>query len=122
MRYIKDKIYNCLVTNYHVISQNLINFKNTIILVLRDGREKEIIISDSKRYIKCLEPPKDITITEILDEDKINNYIKYLFLDLNYLYGYEYYENEDIFMLQHPFGQNIEYGTGKILKIKNYFF
>ena len=43
-------------------------------------------------------------------------------MDLNYLYGYEYYENEDIFMLQHPFGQNIEYGTGKILKIKNYFF
>ena len=29
MRYIKDKVYNCLVTNFHVISQNLIDFKNT---------------------------------------------------------------------------------------------
>ena len=77
---------------------------------------------NSKRFIKCLERPTDITIIEIIDSDKILKDVNFLTYDLNYLSGYEQYAESDIIILQHPLGQETQIGIGKILNIKYFEF
>ena len=121
--YDKQKKMNCLITNYHVISQNLIDSKKDISIQLENKIQRKIKLDAEKRFIKCFKKPKDITIIEIIDNDDIVNMdILFLSYDLNYLSGYSQYHNADIFILQHPLGKETEFAPGKITVIKGYEF
>ena len=55
--------------------------------------------------------------------DDIYKYIEFLDYDINYnRYGYIIYENADIFSIEHPYGEDAQCGSGKIIKINNYEF
>ena len=103
----------CLITNYHIISKNLIN--DNIIIKLYNN--KEIKIELKNRYIKFNEE-KDITIIEIKDIDNIINEIDILDYDLNYIRGYNQYKDIEIFALQYP-KDDIEVQSGIIKDIIN---
>ena len=121
--YDKQKKMNCLITNYHVISQDLIDSKKYIYIQLENNIERKIKLEAEKRFIKCFKKPKDITIIEIIDNDYIINMdILFLSYDLNYLSGYSQYHNADIFILQHPLGKETEFAPGKITVIEGYEF
>ena len=108
-----------LFTNYHVINQDFINDR----IELEIWNNKKMNINLNQRYIKYFEKPKDITIIEIKEEDKIYKDIKFLECDLNYKEkGYSIYENADVFTLEHPLGDDISCASGKILNIDNYEF
>ena len=110
---------NLLITNSHIIPQKIIDLKNDIVIVLNDGTQKIIELNKEKRFIKCLEAPIDIIAIEILDEDMINNDdVEFLSHDLNYEDGYNDYLKVDIYCL-FPIGKDIEYASGKIIKINN---
>ena len=46
--------------------------------------DKKLELDLSRRYIKFLESPRDITAIEIKDSDEINKYIQFLNYDFNY--------------------------------------
>ena len=107
-----------LITNYHIISQDIINEDIEIEIY----NQKKTKIKLNNHYIKYFPRPKDITIIEINANDIIYDDIELLNYDLNYKNGYEIYENVDIFSIEHPFGESAACASGKIIKIDNYEF
>ena len=117
----EGKKHECLVTNYHVINENLVNSKSIIEIQINNNNIHRIKLDDSNRYIKCFKKPIDITIIQIINSDKFKKDIDFLYYDLNYDFGYKQYLNMDIFSIQHPLGGEAEYACGKIIKIFNNF-
>jgi len=72
-----------LITNYHVISKE----KEKIEIEIWDKSNIELDLNN--RYIIYILEPKDITIIS-LKNNEIDK-IEYLFFDLNYSMGYNYY-------------------------------
>ena len=105
-----------IITNYHVISESLIN--NNINIEIYN--KNKIKIELKNRDIKFFEE-LDITIIEIKEIDNIIKDIEFLDYDLNYIKGYKQYLNKDIFSLQYP-KNGIEHGSGKIIEINEYEF
>ncbi len=106
----------CLLTNNHVISQDMVN-ANSIIEIENDSGEKiELKLNKNERYIKCFDKPIDITIIQIKNSDMIDKYFQFLLYDTNYKNGYSNYEKQTIFALQHRLGNQLQFGSGIILK------
>lgn len=119
----KGRKINCLVTNEHNISQSDINLQKIITIDIYNKKIQKLKLSAYERFIQCFQKPIDITIIEILDTDEIKNDVQFLLYDLNYMYGYERYKKEDVFIMQHPLGGNLHYASGKIEKlIKDFQF
>ena len=104
-----------LCTNNHIISKETIN--EEIYLEIYNNKKRKLRINN--RNIKYFEKPKDITIIEIKNDDRIYKYIEFLNYDLNYKNGYEIYKNADIFSIEYPLGQNAACASGKIIGIDN---
>ena len=118
-----EKNLNCLITNYHIISQDLVDKKESILVQIeKENKEIKILLDTNKRFIKCFKKPIDITIIEIIESDKIINNVKFLWYDCNYLLGYDQYSESDILILQHPLGEETQLGIGKILNIQEFEF
>ena len=113
---------NVLITNFHVISERVINEKTEINLILENDKEKKIKLDKNERLIKCFKMPIDAVIIEILDSDRIKDDVVFLFHDLNIFNGYEQYKGEDIIVLQHPLGKDIHCGIGKIIDFIDFEF
>ena len=108
-----------LITNHHVIFPELIN-NNIEIETWNNIKNK---LSLKRRYIKFLEPPKDITAIEIKSSDEICEYIQFLNYDLNYqISGYNRYNNVSIFSIEHPLGKEAAAASGKIINIYDFQF
>jgi surface protein len=106
-----------IITNYHIISERLININ----IIIQIYNKKKFIIKLNNRKYKFFRT-LDITTIELNNSDDILNHIDFLDYDLNYIKGYEKYTNKDVFTLQYPM-DSIELASGKILKvINNYEF
>ena len=115
----ENKKLECLITNYHNINEKIINI--TIKIQINNNNEYKIKLDNSIRYIKFFKRPIDITIIQILNSDNFKNDIEFFYYDLNYMFGYEQYLNNDIFTIEHPLGGEVEYASGKVIKIMNNF-
>ena len=109
--YIMNKKF--LITNNHVISNNLIHNKKDITVINNDGEEFIIKLSKKERIKETIVKPYDISAIEILDNEKINN-IKYLDYDYNDI---NKYKKKEIFILQHPKGKELHIASGTINNI-----
>ena len=70
-----------------------------------------------------MQKPKDITAIEIKESDEIYNDIKFLNYDFNYnQYGYEMYNEADVFSIEHPLGGDAVVASGKIFDICGFEF
>ena len=108
-----------LFTNYHVINQDFINDN----IEIEIWNKEKMNLNLNQRYIKFFEKPKDVTVIQIKEEDKIYKDIKFLDYDLNYKErGYNIYKKGDVFALEHPSGDIVSSASGKILEVKNYEF
>ena len=106
-----------LITNYHNITENLINqninieiYTKNIFSMKLDTNEKHI------QFYKKI----DITIIEIKEYDDIIKDIDFLLYDRDYVDGYNQYKEMDIFTLEYP-RDEIEVGSGKIKDILDNF-
>ena len=106
-----------LITNYHVISRDIIDSNDLIEIEIFDGKEYRLRLE--QRHFKFFEKP-DITVIQINDFNEICSSVKFLEIDLNYKRSYDFYLNKDVFILGYPFGNNIEYSPGKITSVSNY--
>jgi len=108
-----------LFTNYHVINRNLINDS----IEIEIWNNEKMNLNLNQHFIKDFKAPKDVTIIEIKEEDKIFKDIIFLDYDSNYKEkGYSIYKNADVFTLSHPFGGDVSCSSGRILSIYNYEF
>ena len=103
-----------MMTNYHVISENLIN--NNIDIQLYNN--KKLTIKLDNRDIKFYNN-LDITIIEIKESDEIIKDVDFLDYDLNYIKGYEQYIDIDILTLQYLREEGICAASGNIKDIFN---
>ena len=117
IKFENEALINCLITNYHVINNQKTHIK------LQIGDNKKVFNIGKKRYTKYIEKPIDITLIEILNEDEFIKDVNFLSYDLNYIKnGYNYYLGKEIFILQHPYGEDMYSAIGKIINIKDYEF
>ena len=115
--------FKCLLTNYKVITQNMID-SNSIIEISNDsGVKGEIKLNKNERYIKCFEK-YDITIIQIKQLDKFNKYFDSLQPDMNYkiLPKQIIPDIKDIFSLHYQQPEKIATSVGKIIKISHFEF
>ena len=104
-----------LFTNYQIINPNSINAN----IELEIWNNKTMNLYTSERHIKYFEKPKDVTVIQIKETDKIYQDIAFLDYDLNYMKGYSIYENADIFSLKNPIETKTSCINGKVLNINN---
>ena len=110
--------FRCLITNYHVISEELED--NYIELELYNKKVVKLLLDKNTRIISFFKRPKDITVIQINDQDiDIIENVDFLNYDMNYLNGYDIYEKENVFALGFPKGKNMVEGPGKITNIFN---
>ena len=114
-----------LITNYHFISQNILNINPIIEIENNSGKKIEFKINKNKRYIKLYEN-FDITVIQILNSDGINKYFEALNCDYNYINNFPKVVNADIkniFSLHYPeITEKMKVSAGKITKIIDYKF
>lgn len=111
-----DKLLPVLITNYHVLNDNIYKKNAKIELTLNDGKKAIILNLDNSR-IKFTNQDLDVTIIEIKSNlDKINHFLdidENINTDLEYLYN-----NKSIYLLHYPKGTlaNVSYGlSNKII-------
>ena len=118
-----------LFTNYHVITQDIVDSKTIIDIyygIITNETKKSIKLDTNERFIKCFDKPKDVTSIQILESDNIPEK-KILFPDRNYLDGgYNSYDKKNFILAGYP-GENIgpldRYcSSGKITKVENFEF
>ena len=115
-------IYNSLkslITNYHIISSDLIS--NDIEIEIYNQKKINLKLDNNNRYFKFFQQPIDIAIIEIKDSDGINQDIRYFDYDYNYQKEYSQYRELDVIGIGYPFGKNVNYRSGKIIKVINDF-
>ena len=113
-----NKIY-CLITNYHVIDDNMINYKEYIEIVINKKIEK--INLNYKRRI-WINEEIDYTCIEIIKEDNIIENIKPFDINdncYNKNYNNENYDKNGIILLSIGRSQIIEIPQGIMYYIKN---
>ena len=116
--------FYCLVSNEHVIRENIINNSNNNIVIKYDSEFKtaNIKLDKSKRYIRSFRDiGLDITVVEIIEEDNI-------FRDY-FLWNEkeEFVKNSDllksnIYIPQYAKGQDLVNARGSLIKINKYEF
>ena len=107
---INDKL-KYLVTCEHVVSSNLVN--NSISIEIYGNKLKEIKLNN--RYMEFFKD-LDISIIEIKDSDDFIQEVEFFETDLNYINGYDQYNNISIFILQYAKGE-LSVSSGKIIEI-----
>ena len=67
------ELFDCLITNDHIINNESINNNNIIYVYYEGFKAANIILDKNKRYIRSFKDEKlDITVVEILDEDNMS--------------------------------------------------
>ena len=108
---IPQKKLKVIITNNHVINEKNLNEDKKIKIEVEE-KEKEINL-ELKRF-KTTDKDIDFTLIEIREEDNINNFLE---IDEN-IYTNDY-KNKQIFSVQHPGGDELNYSHGKILGKKD---
>ena len=72
--YINQELFYCLMSNEHVISEDMIQNKNTIYIYYdNEFKLSNIKLDEKERYIKSFKDISlDVTVVEILDKDNIS--------------------------------------------------
>ena len=118
-----NKDFYCLITTYHIITEELITLNKSIEIITEGGYNQIINFDNKDRRIIKFCKDLDITVIEILDKDIIKNKVNYLSCDINDNDEYNKYLGKDFFILQYPKGKYLEFSNGRIInKINEYKF
>ena len=114
-----NEIFFCLMTNEHVITKKMIKNKEEIKISFDKTKKKPIILDDDIRFIKEFKDlDLDITIVEIIEDDKIDGEY-FLLPDMNIEKEKNNLINQEILIVQFP-NENLSYSKGVIKEIEKY--
>ena len=115
---IPNKKIKVLITNNHVINEEIIKKNDNIVISLNNDNEKrKIKINENRKIYTSID--YDTTIIEIKEKDKIKNYIE---LDEDIFDDIQNKCNENIYIIQYPENLNskqeasVSYGILKEIK------
>ena len=117
----KNKQLKVLITNYHVIDENVIKNNNKINLGINDNDYINILLENDRRIYLSDDNKDDLAIIEIKDKDHLNK-IKFLKLDKRLLIeGSEsiYTTDNSIYITQYPHSNDASVSYGILTKIKD---
>ena len=124
----KEKMLHVLMTNNHIINDDILNQKNVKIkLDIKEEDDVKEILLDNNR-MKYTNEEYDITIIEIKEEDNIHNYLELDDIIINDILNNKNrnkdYINETIYIIQYPENRlSVSYGIlNKIYEDKKYNF
>ena len=125
----KEKPFYCLMTNEHIIEEEMIENGETISFsydIEKENRKiklKNRVIKHFNNKEKDLCDRLDATVVQILPEDRIGKEY-FLFPNYNYMYNFKNLQSKEITIVQYPFQKydSLCYSNGKITKIKKYEF
>ena len=107
----------CLLTNNHIIHKEYFQQNKKINLLLNDEKDVKIIDLNKKRE-KYFSEEYDVALIEIIETDKIENYLE---LDDN-LFQKEtniFFEEKSVYIIQYQNGKNATVSYGLIKNIDN---
>ena len=122
---IDQELFYCLISNEHIIKNEIIKNNNNIIYIFYDNENKcvNIKLGNKKRYIKSLiHNELDITVVEILDEDNISKDY-FLFPEFEYKINNKLINkliNNNIYIPQYVKGKELMNARGIIKDINKY--
>ena len=118
----KLKPLHVLITNNHVLNKKDIEIGKEIIFTTNNEKNFYKISIDTRRKVYTNEKPFDITIIELIKEDK--NVLNNIFLEIDeYLLNSnittydDVYNQKSIYLLHYPNGEKMEYSIGVIKNI-----
>ena len=112
--------FKCLLTNHHVISQEMVDSNRVIEIINDSGIKMEINLNKNERYIRCFKDPIDITLIQIKKTDNIIKY--YNVLEYDFTYKNKKNNYRAVYILQHRLGNPLENARGKIIKFSDVQF
>ena len=114
--YKDNKGFDCLMTNEHVITKQMIDLKQKITIIYDTGNKKiDILLNKDERYIKEYKNiDLDVTIVEVIKEDNIKEECFFF----QYIEDYNFI-NKNIYIVQFP-NDILSYSKGKIIRIDKY--
>ena len=114
----KNKVIRVFMTNYHVLNENDLKENKKLHLSLNDEKETIIIDKEIKRKT-YFNKDYDITLIELIDEDRIKDYLE---LDDNLFQDYSeiIYKNKSIYVLHYQNGKNANVSYGLLYNIDKY--
>lgn len=113
--------FYCLISNEHVIKQEMID-NNEIINLIYDNETiiKQIKLNNKERHIETFtDIGIDATVVEIIDNDEIEKGY-FLSPELEHFSNISFFQNNQIYIPQYPLGKKITNSIGIIKKINNY--
>ena len=119
--YIDQELFYCLISNEHIIKNEIIKNNNIIIYIFYDNENKcaNIKLGNKKRYIKSfIDKELDITVVEILDEDNISKDY-FLFPETEAMINNRLINN-NIYIPQYVKGKELMNARGIIKDINKY--
>ena len=113
----KNKVIRVFMTNYHVLNENDLKENKKLHLSLNDEKETIIIDKEIKRKT-YFNKDYDITLIELIDEDRIKDYLE---LDDNLFQDYSeiIYKNKSIYVLHYQNGKNANVSYGLLYTYSN---
>ncbi len=118
---IDDHYFYCLVSNEHIITNNLIKKRDNI-FVYYDSEFKnlQINLNEKERYIRTFnENDFDIAVIQILPKDNIEKLYFLLPLVIEDE-NFTKFQKKEIYMPQYPKGKKLKNAKGIILEINKY--
>ena len=116
---LNGETFRYLITNNHVINENLFdkNINQNIILEIDNEKKINFLLNSTYRNIHFLPGQElDIAAIQIIEEDfEIIRNVHFLDYDKNYSNGYDKYINQNVFALGYPGINSISIGIGKII-------
>ena len=109
-----------LMTNYHIINKDLLNNKNKEILfyIEKEGWLNDLKINNRQNRCIYMNEDLDITIIELKESDKINNFLE---LDTNIIKKGNIggYVDKSVYAIQYPKGElSVSYGIIQTIDVK----
>ena len=120
-----NKLFYCLMTNQHVINQEIVKMKNEITIYYNnENKSLKIKLDDQDRIIVCFKGILniDVTLIEIIPKDQVDNFY---FLTPKTNFSLSNYIRQRIQIIQYPLGGYLSYSEGNIICLdcdKIYYF
>ena len=89
------------------------DFKNGIKIDIKINDRIQRVIDLSKNRFKYTNKKLDFTLIEILELDNIHDY-----LNVDDYMGFREYKKEEIYCLQYPLGQILQFSEGEVIQRK----
>ena len=118
----KENPFYCLISSENVIKEKMVDLKRNITVFYNNEKEKiEITLDKDERFIRSYKYMKiNLIVVQILPKDNIGEEY-FLLPNLDYINGYEQFDNKDIYVPEIPKGEK-SIGKIKLTKSNPYEF